>query len=986
MESKFLKTKLLLLILLMTLSLALMPAHDKPALAQSSDPPTQEPLILTDEQGQYLLGFHLDILEDPGGELTIDDVISPEYAARFEPSQEAVPNYGFTESVFWLRLRLHNETSLIDQWLLETNFQNLNYVDLYLPSEEGGYWVKESGALRPFDTRDIPYYHVVFNLPLESQAEGTFYIRVESGSSMTLAFTLWSPESFVVNKISDILVIGLFYGALLIALAYHFFLFLSLREPNYLYLVLFLASSILFWATYEGLADQFLWPGLSEEKLPFLVITMALFFISAMKFSDVFLELQTQAPRLHSLLNLMIGVWVLMIVIVPFFSFGFMAQLASILFLLTPVLAAVAGTSSWRKGYQPARFYLISWIGFLMGVISLDLVRADILPSTPITEKFYHAGLIWLVLMWSLALADRINQLKAQTEDANRLLRNSESRLSQILESLPLGVVVYGKDAKPNYVNQRAVEILSNPVKGIWAGIAGRRTVAQAIDYFSFRVAGSDQAYPLENMPVMRALQGESVSADDIEMDHGDKRVPLEIWSSPIKDDRGNVETAVAAFQDITPRKMAETELIEYRHHLEQLVEQRTAQLSAINDQLNREATERKFLEQILHKRIEWLSMVNQVHQSTNSTADLPKVYSQLSATIIHLMGAKSAFISAWDEQQGQLNVFCHTQPDGQPLLEKRIPILVQKDSAFHQNIERGKLLILSSDRVETLPAPLWECFQGEELQSAILAPIKSRQALIGLLGLGMRQPAQAFTPEELGLIERIAVDLANLTEDAYLLENTQALVATEERNRLARDLHDSVTQVLFSASLVAEVLPQIWQRDPEMAQHSLEELRRLTRGALAEMRTMLLELRPSAVIKTPLDQLLAQLTEAITSRSGLPFTLYIEQIPTLPEGVHTGMYRIAQEGLNNVVKHAQASLVTVSLQATPPSSVTGEEWRGEVRLVIKDNGRGFSVQDENTDHMGIGIMRERAASIDATFTIDSQPGFGTQLTLVWQQ
>ncbi len=161
--------------------------------------------------------------------------------------------------------------------------------------------------------------------------------------------------------------------------------------------------------------------------------------------------------------------------------------------------------------------------------------------------------------------------------------------------------------------------------------------------------------------------------------------------------------------------------------------------------------------------------------------------------------------------------------------------------------------------------------------------------------------------------MKELRIDLADLAEDARLFEKAQALVATEERNRLARDLHDSVTQVLFSASLVAEVLPQIWQRDPEMALQSLEELRRLTRGALAEMRTMLLELRPSAVIKTPLGELLAQLTEAITSRSGLPFQLFIEQVPSLPEEVHTSFYRVAQEGLNNVVKHAQASLVTVS-------------------------------------------------------------------------
>jgi len=233
-------------------------------------------------------------------------------------------------------------------------------------------------------------------------------------------------------------------------------------------------------------------------------------------------------------------------------------------------------------------------------------------------------------------------------------------------------------------------------------------------------------------------------------------------------------------------------------------------------------------------------------------------------------------------------------------------------------------------------------------------------------------------------LIERITIDLADLIEDARLFEKAQALAATEERNRLARDLHDSVTQVLFSASLVAEVLPKIWRRDPEMAENSIEELRRLTRGALAEMRTMLLELRPAAVTRTPLGELLAQLTEAITSRSGLPFQLFIEKIPRLPDEVHTSFYRIAQEGLNNVVKHAQSNLVTVSLSRSPDPFETGEEQGGEVRMVIKDDGKGFSTQEGYQERMGMGIIRERAAAMNASIEIKSSPGQGTELSLVW--
>ena len=224
----------------------------------------------------------------------------------------------------------------------------------------------------------------------------------------------------------------------------------------------------------------------------------------------------------------------------------------------------------------------------------------------------------------------------------------------------------------------------------------------------------------------------------------------------------------------------------------------------------------------------------------------------------------------------------------------------------------------------------------------------------------------------------------SEIMERKRMESQLEETAAAAERQRLARDLHDSVTQVLFSASLVADVLPRIWRRDPDLAQESVQELRRLTRSALAEMRTMLLELRPSAVIKTPLDELLVQLTEAVTSRSGLQFQLYIEQVPHLPHDVQTSFYRIAQEALNNVVKHAQANLVTVSLSATAYESRKREEWRGEVILSIKDDGQGFSLQESNSERMGISFIRERVASINAKVSINSQPGHGTELTLVW--
>ena len=153
--------------------------------------------------------------------------------------------------------------------------------------------------------------------------------------------------------------------------------------------------------------------------------------------------------------------------------------------------------------------------------------------------------------------------------------------------------------------------------------------------------------------------------------------------------------------------------------------------------------------------------------------------------------------------------------------------------------------------------------------------------------------------------------------ENARIYEQAAELAALEERQRLARELHDAVTQTLFSASLAAEVLPRLWERNREAGLRCLSEVRQLTRGALAEMRTLLLELRPAALVETELEALLSQLAEAVTSRARIPVTVQAVPHCNLPPEVQVALYRIAQEALNNVAKHAEARHVEVDLQCT---------------------------------------------------------------------
>jgi len=215
---------------------------------------------------------------------------------------------------------------------------------------------------------------------------------------------------------------------------------------------------------------------------------------------------------------------------------------------------------------------------------------------------------------------------------------------------------------------------------------------------------------------------------------------------------------------------------------------------------------------------------------------------------------------------------------------------------------------------------------------------------------------------------------------EAALIKSEKEKAVLDERNRLARELHDAVTQSLFSASLLAEAIPGAMAEDPTEAAGLLSDLRGLNKGALAEMRTLLLELRPGVLGEVTMADLLRQLSEAAGAREDFDLQMELEEGPILPLEVHSTFYRVAQEALNNIIKHAQPDIVSIEYRSIPQAdgSTIG------VELIIKDNGSGFNLNNLPPGSMGLGIMEERAQAIGADYNILSQEGEGTKIELSW--
>ena len=262
-----------------------------------------------------------------------------------------------------------------------------------------------------------------------------------------------------------------------------------------------------------------------------------------------------------------------------------------------------------------------------------------------------------------------------------------------------------------------------------------------------------------------------------------------------------------------------------------------------------------------------------------------------------------------------------------------------------------------------------------EDMRSWMWVPLAVRGRIIGGMGVA-HEKRNYFTPHHADLALSVANQAAITMINAELYGHAQELAVLEERQRLARNLHDAVNQSLFSAGLIAEVLPRLWERDQDEARRSLEDLRRLTRGAMAEMRALLAELRPSTLTDSSLSDLLRLLGNAFLGRTNVPVAVTVTGEFFLPAEAQVAFYRVCQEALNNIAKHAKASQVEIDL--TQDGAV--------IELRIRDDGQGFDIEQTFSGHYGLSMMRERAEAARALLSVASQPGHGTELTISWTQ
>jgi PAS domain S-box-containing protein len=391
------------------------------------------PIVIGEGFASARPGRNLELLEDRSGELTVGQVASREFSARFTPAHEKVPNLGYTRSAHWARFTLENATGREVVVYLELAQPYVDHVSLYEPAGRG-YRETATGDFLPFNSRPFRDRNFIFPLAL-GPGRTTFHLRCRTTSILSLNLAVWSASALSSHKERETMVLWIYVGLLLAMVLYNLFLAITARDASYWYYVAFISSVLLYTITLYGLSYRYLWP----SGVTWANMASSVFFhlsaISFYQFARSFLGTRKNVPVMDKILVFFMAahaVWLAVVFLSrPGAAEGFAVYTVAAGLPFVTLTAAVL----LSRGHRAAAIYLVAWSAFIVGAL-IGILRAIAL--LPDNEFIYYAPLLGIavqMILFSFGLADRIVSEREERIKALEALRKTEEKYRILVEN-----------------------------------------------------------------------------------------------------------------------------------------------------------------------------------------------------------------------------------------------------------------------------------------------------------------------------------------------------------------------------------------------------------------------------------------------------------------------------------------------------------------------------------------------------------------------
>lgn len=360
----------------------------------------------------------------------------PPESLPWQHHQQQRMSFGYTDSVFWFRLLLNNPGADTAERFLSLTYPVLDHVRVYHRSNGGAWQLLELGDKQSFYQRPILHRYFIIPVALAAGDNGEWVFRVETSSSMQFPLSIWQERDFFVHDQNQIMGMGLYYGIMLIMVLYNLFIFLAVREKNYLYYVLYVGSMAAFLGSLQGINFQYLWPMATEWNDQSIIVFLSSVVLFAAIFTRNFLNLKdiVWLNRLFALIMMASLTIVILSNLIPYHT---MIRILIATAVIGIGLAIYGGVWRWSQGYSAARYYTVAWSSMLVGGAILAMNKFNIIPRNVFTENIVQFGSALEVILLSFALADRLNQEKRERFEA-QIAAFEHEKIARIAQEVAL--------------------------------------------------------------------------------------------------------------------------------------------------------------------------------------------------------------------------------------------------------------------------------------------------------------------------------------------------------------------------------------------------------------------------------------------------------------------------------------------------------------------------------------------------------------------
>lgn len=378
----------------------------------------QAPIILDESTLKANLYPGIGMLKDRKRVLTIEAVIAEDFTDRFMLETDIRKKIGFFETANWLRFEVDNRSEE-SNWLIEFAFPLIHELELYTIEEGQPILLRKTGADDPFHEREMEHRNFVINLDIEPGTTKIYYVLAVGSGDLHPPINIWDKDAFIEKTQREFMLLGIFYGVVIVMILYNTLLYVGLRLKSYLYYVLAISCTLLGQLSINGFGFQYLWPESPVWNVLSASFWVALACIFILIFTRSFLNTDAYIPMFKKIMMVLIPLHLLVIITLLFARYIalYLMVIASLLTFITVLTVALI---CLFKGARQARYYIAGWLIFLTGVTVTILERAVILPYSSVTEYAGQATLTMEVVLLSLALADKINIIRLEKREAEQ--------------------------------------------------------------------------------------------------------------------------------------------------------------------------------------------------------------------------------------------------------------------------------------------------------------------------------------------------------------------------------------------------------------------------------------------------------------------------------------------------------------------------------------------------------------------------------------